>query len=135
MPYEISRETRGVHSRFFGAVTGRDLHRNVEEISRLPEFDRLRYAISDFRDASSVSFDEAAVDSARAMLIGARYTNPNLLIALVGTDPAVMDRVRQLTLRDVLPTQPRYFRTPEDAVDWIASQTAYIRPVGPQSST
>ena len=133
MPYEISTQTRGVYVRFFGVVTGHDIAGAAEEVGQLPDFDDLRFGIAEFTAATVGDISDDDVSQAAAQLIGARYTNPNFLIAIVATSKDLLTPLRRQLALFKFPDEPRIFDSVEGAVDWIAGQTNSIRRFSPRT--
>lgn len=125
MPLEMVWEPRGVRTRFFGSVTAADLLHHVQEICRRPDFSDLRFSILDFRDATD-AVDDANLLAVRAELIGAQYTNPNILVAAIAVDQAVIDHLTRFIRLRVLNRQIQVFSTPEAAMDWVAEQSTFL---------
>lgn len=125
MPVEMSWEPRGVHSRFFGSVTATDLLHHVLAICRHPDFRDLRFSILDFRDATD-AVDDASLLEVRAQLVSSQYTNPNILVAAITRDNAVINHLTRFISLGVLNRQIQIFSTPEVAMDWVAEQSAFL---------
>ena len=87
MPYEVRWELHGVYSRYYGNVTGDDMRRHIEEVCKDERFDRHRYNILDFSDATDFSPTERELLINSGVLIAAAFTNHQVLIAAVVTRP------------------------------------------------
>jgi hypothetical protein len=97
----------------------------VQEICRRPDFSDLRFSILDFRDATD-AVDDANLLAVRAELIGAQYTNPNILVAAIAVDQAVIDHLTRFIRLRVLNRQIQVFSTPEAAMGWVAEQSTFL---------
>jgi hypothetical protein len=87
MPYSNVWESRGVCTRFSGFVSVADYIRSAEEICADPRFDELRFVIKDLLAIDDHSIDRAAIDPIAPIRYGARYTNPNIYVVVLTTDP------------------------------------------------
>ena len=125
MPVEMTWESRGVRSRFFGSVTAADLLHHVREVCRHPGFGDLHFSILDFRDATD-AVDDADLLEVRAELIGSQYTNPKILVAAITTEREAIDHLTRFIGLGVLNQQIQIFSTPDDAMDWIAEQSTFL---------
>lgn len=121
MPIDVVWERRGAYKRYHGHVTGEELLQSIDVLHSDYRFDRLRYVISDCSDVKSFSVTEDQVQLVAAKDLGARYTNPHVLVAIVTTD----DRIKALaTLYAGPPLQPyptKIFDTLDDARAWTES--------------
>ena len=125
MPVEMTWESRGVRSRFFGSVTAADLLHHVREVCRHPDFNDLRFSILDFRHATD-AVEDADLLEVRAELIGSQYTNPKILVAAITTEREAIDHLTRFIGLGVLNQQIQIFATPDDAMDWIVEQSTFL---------
>jgi hypothetical protein len=125
MPVEMTRESPGVRSRFFGSVTAADLLHHVREVCRHPDFGDLRYSILDFRDATD-AVDDADLREVSAELIGSQYPNPSILVAAITTEREAIDHLARFIGLGVLNRQLQIFSTPDATMDWIAEQSTFL---------
>ncbi len=91
MPYTINSEPRGSYRKFSGHVTLDEFNQSMADVHNRPDFDRLRYSISDFLEVQSFSVDAKAVTMAVAYGIGAAKTNASMKLAMVAVDPKVLE--------------------------------------------
>src|ERR1700759_4304914 len=87
MPYSNVWESRGVCTRFSGVVSTDEYVRSAEEICADPRFDDLRFVIKDLLSIDGHSIDRDAVEPVAAIRYGARYSNPNIYLIVLTTDP------------------------------------------------
>ena len=95
MPFELQPETRGVYKRFWGHVTGDEFVAAVVQNHQRKEYDDSVYSINDFSDVTSHNLETPGLLTAAAHSVGAWYSNPDVLVLVVATDP----EVRQLAKR------------------------------------
>ena len=119
MPYEVRWELHGVYSRYYGNVTGEDMRRHIEEICRDERFDRHRYNILDFYDATDFSPTEKELLINSGVLIGAAFTNHQVLIAAVVTRPNIREALERFHALGVSPYVAKIFPTVAEARKWI----------------
>ena len=119
MPYKVRWELHGVYSRYYGNVTGEDMRRHIEEICRDERFDRHRYNILDFSDATDFSPTEKELLINSGVLIGAAFTNHQVLIAAVVTRPNVREALERFHALGVSPYVAKIFPTVAEARKWI----------------
>jgi len=87
MPYTNVWESRGVCTRFSGFVSAAEYVRSAEDICGDPRFGELRFVIKDLLAIDGHSIDRGAIEPIAAIRYGARYTNPNIYVILLTTDP------------------------------------------------
>jgi hypothetical protein len=128
MPFSNVWEPRGVCTRFSGFVSAAEYIRSAEEICADPRFDELRFVIKDLLAIDGHSIDRDAIEPIAAIRYGARYTNPNIYVILLTTDP----RLAPLTqpdsksfLRGLYETCS--FRDEPAARRWLAAQPPLMR--------
>ncbi len=119
MPYEVSWELHGVYSRYYGNVTGEDMRRHIEEVCKDERFDRHRYNILDFSDATDFSPTERELLINSGVLIGAAFTNHQVLIAAVVTRQNVLAALQRFHALGVSPYVAKIFPTVAEARKWI----------------
>jgi len=128
MPYTNVWESRGVCTRFSGFVTAEDYIRSAEEICADPRFDELRFVIKDLLTIDDHSIDRAAIEPIAAIRYGARYTNPNIYVILLTTDPRLAPLAQPEStsfLRGLYETCA--FRDEASARRWLAAQPPLTR--------
>ena len=65
-----------MYSRYYGDVTGEDMRRHIEEVCKDDRFEKHRYNILDFSDATNFSPTERELLIISGVLIGAAFTEP-----------------------------------------------------------
>ena len=119
MPYEIRWELHGVYSRYYGNVTGEDMRRHIEEVCKDERFDQHRYNLLVFSDATDFSPTERELLINSGVLIGAAFTNHQVLIAAVVTRPNVREALERFHALGVSPYVAKIFPTVAEARKWI----------------
>lgn len=121
MPFEHIGEPHGLYRRYFGDVTISARRRSLELICADPRFDDLRYSITDYLEVESYEDTKDATVEIAAMHIGPMRTNPDIVIAAVVVDEAIIAAIRHfISLKFI--TQPyRIFPTVGAARGWISS--------------
>ncbi|MFL6698214.1 MAG: hypothetical protein ACJ8GJ_13690 [Vitreoscilla sp.] len=94
MPYSNLWECRGVCTRFSGFVSAAEYVLSAQEICADPRFDDLRFVIKDLLAIDDHSIDRDAIEPIAAIRYGARYTNPNIYVILLTTDPRLAPLTR-----------------------------------------
>lgn len=95
MPYELTREPKGIHKRFWGAVTPDEFVATVRELHNDPNIQSYLYSINDFTDVTSFEIPGTVLDDVAAIHIGSTKTNPRLRIIGISTNPALIALARQ----------------------------------------
>ena len=120
MGFHVHWENRGVVKRYFGQVSAEELIAPVIATEADPRFDRLRYVINDFLDATSVTFTQADIDEIAACDIGAALTNPRIKVAVVVVQEDVIELVGRYIQASGLAYPTRVFPTIAQARAWVA---------------
>ena len=108
-----------MYSRYFGNVTGEDMRRHIEEVCKDERFEQHRYNILDFSDATDFGPTERELLINSGVLIGAAFTNHQVLIAAVVTRPNVMAALERFHALGVSPYVAKIFPTVAEARKWI----------------
>ena len=119
VPYQVRWELHGVYTHYVGNVTGDDMRRQIEEVCKDERFERHRYHILDFSDATDFSPSERELLINSGMLIGAAFTNHQVLVAAVVTRENVRAALDRLHALGVSPFVAKIFPTVEAARRWI----------------
>jgi hypothetical protein len=120
MPYEIVREDRGAYKRFWGVVTPTEFLDSLIAFHSDPHFERFRYTIQDFTETAHLSLTESHIEDAAAICVGASFTNPNIRILAVTTDPGIIGMAKKYD--QVTRTDPiLIFPTLDEARHWVAT--------------
>jgi len=119
VPYEIKWEPCGVYSRYYGNVTGEDMRRHIEEVCKDERFEKHRYNILDFSDATDFSPTERELLINSGVLIGAAFSNHQVLVAAVVTRDNIRVALERFHALGVSPYVAKIFPTVADARKWI----------------
>jgi len=122
--YELHWEDRGVVKRYFGQVSSEELLAPVVATEADERFDTLRFVINDFLEAKSVAFTQADIDAIAAHDMGAAVTNPYIKVAVVATQPEVIDLVQRYMQTAVRAYPTSIFSTMAEARAWVAAPMA-----------
>ncbi len=124
MGYELHWEDRGVVKGYFGQVSSEELLAPVVATEADERFDTLRFVINDFLEAKSVAFTQADIDAIAAHDMGAAVTNPHIKVAVVATQPEVIDLVQRYMQAAVRAYPTSIFSTMAEARAWVAAPMA-----------
>lgn len=120
MAWEVVWEPKGVWRRFSGTLELSDLLAAVEVVQKDLRYDSLRYSINDFLAVEQFS-DPAGLtqgtDIVLGQAIGGSFSNTNLVMAIVATQPAII-AVAQMFLGG-MPYPVQLFSTVESARAWV----------------
>ena len=105
--------------RYYGNATGEDIRRHIEEICRDDRFELHRYNILDFSDATDFSPTERELLINSGVLIGAAFTNHQVLISAVVTRENVRAALERFHALGVSPYEAKIFPTVAEARKWI----------------
>jgi hypothetical protein len=122
MPHQTIRESTGLYQRFLGAVTSPELFNSVVEVHSDPAFASFEYVIKDYLGVEVFDVGLKTLIDGRALALGAQRKNPRLVVAVVATDPAIIE-ASMIATSYRLDAYPReIFPTLAAARDWIASR-------------
>lgn len=116
--------------RVFGAFTKRSLVDAVSALTADTRYDALQFVVADFLEAEAHEFDLVSVmEDLLAVLLGASVTNPNIRIAVIASEQAVIE-VTEALARFQSPLMPeiRAFRDRISAARWVSEQPRLSRP-------
>lgn len=120
MGYELHWEDRGVVKRYFDQVSSEELLAPVIATEADERFDRLRFVINDFLEATSVVFTQADIDTIAAHDMGAAATNPRIKVAVVAAQAEVIELVRRYMQAAARAYPTSIFSTMAEARAWVA---------------
>lgn len=133
MSYQITwEEPCGFYARFTGWVTPRSAARLVRAMTADPRYDDLRYAIVDLTDSPGHTFrrgDRARIGEAMAELIGAHFSNAQVIEIAIATDPRMLSFLG--TYAQLTPRPFEIFATLDAARESLATRTLRLRPMLP----
>jgi len=128
MPYTTDWEPNGVCSHFTGFVTAEEYVRSAEDICADPRFDTLRFVIKNLAQVQDHSIHLDALEPIAAIRYGARYTNPNIRLLFITSDPKLVPFAYpspRSFLRGLYDT--RAFPDMDAARHWLAAQPPITR--------
>jgi hypothetical protein len=120
MPCEISWGLHGVYSCYYGNVTSADMLGHIEKVCRDERFERHRYNILDFSDATEFSATEKELLVNCGALVGAAFMNHQVMVAAVVTRENIRAALGRLHALGVSPYEAKIFPTVAEARKWIA---------------
>jgi hypothetical protein len=115
----VTWEPHGVYTRYYGIATGADMRGNIEDVCRDERFERHRYHILDFSDATEFSATEKEMLINCGVLVGAAFVNHQVLVAAVVTRENVRATLDRLHALGVSPYVAKIFPTVAEARKWI----------------
>lgn len=89
MPYTIGWEPHGIHSRFSGDVTGKEIIAHSAKLHGDVRFDSVRFIIADFSGTQqlNITLDEVKEIAARDAV--AALSNPRVRVAIVSNSETI----------------------------------------------
>jgi hypothetical protein len=123
MPVELHWEAPGgVYRRYVGRVTIAERDASFDAICADPRFDRLAWTITDYLAVTDYEISRLSTEEVAARHIAPLTTNPNIVIAGVVLDPAIIAEIRHFIALGFFPQEYRLFPTVDDARVWIRSR-------------
>ena len=123
MPYTIGWESHGIHSRFTGDVTGKEIIAHGAKLHGDARFDSVRFIIADFSGTQqlTITLDEVKEIAARDAV--AALSNPRVRVAIVSNSETV-DVGSALYKSDNANStwKAEIFRTLEEARRWAEGE-------------
>jgi hypothetical protein len=86
MPYSDHWEPHGLVREFSGFLTREEFIRSMRVAAADPRFDELNFTIYDFARITGHDLDERILDDIALTSYGAKLTNPNIRVLVVGAD-------------------------------------------------
>lgn len=120
MPYRLNWESRGLLVRFSGVISPDEIARFFGEVLPDPRYYENRYVIASFTGAVGHSFtmpDDGESQALIAPAIGAGYSNPDMIVAIVVHDDSLRELLRHCSALWVHPVE--MFETQEAAQKWV----------------
>ena len=121
MPYRIRWEGHGVYRRFYGVITLAEFREANKEMRGDVRYGGIRYIISDYLEAQpapDITERDLQAYAERERLYF--YSSPDIVQAIVATDPKDVQYVRYYESLGVSPYCVADFATVEEARHWIA---------------
>lgn len=122
MSYEIKWQPRGVYKRFSGGVSAGEFFASIAEVQNNPDFDRLKFSVNNFLDVTSYGISLEDVTAFAALGLGAQFSNPGLVIAIVATNDSILSLIRD-HYEPITKYKMAYFQSDAEAVAWLKEQT------------
>lgn len=122
MPVELHWEPDGVVRRYVGDVTIAQRDRSFDAICADPRFDQLAWTITDYLAVTSYEISRPSTEEVAARHMAAFATNPNIVMAAVVLDPAIMAEIRHVIALGFFVQEYRLFPTVDDARVWVRSR-------------
>ena len=119
MPYETTWEPNGICQKFWGIVESPELFDSLTDVHRDPRFKSLRYVIKDYLDVEVFDVGVKTIVDGLAFNAAAKHRNPHIVVAVVTTDPRIIESSRA-ALSYRLDAYPRkIFATLAEARAWV----------------
>ena len=90
MPYETTWETNGIYQKFWGVVSSPELFDSLTDLHRDHRFNSIRYVIKDYLGIEFFDVGLKTLLDGRAFNMVAQKENPNIVVAIVTTDPEIV---------------------------------------------
>jgi hypothetical protein len=119
MAFEIVWEPKGVYKKMVGSVSAREFMGSIAALQNDPRYDTLRYSINDFLEVDSFQATESDIHLFAATGIGASISNPKIQIAIVATDPQLIEMVKVYAA--LSPYKVHFFSTLGNARQWASA--------------
>jgi hypothetical protein len=113
---------RGVYRRFSGNVCAADFFSSISEVQNHPDFDLFKFSIINFLDVESYDISSDDVTGFVALGLGAQFSNPNLVVAIVATHGGILNLIRN-HYAPIAGYKMGYFLSNADASVWLKTQT------------
>ena len=119
MPYQTIREPKGIYQKFWGDVVSPELYEAINVIQDDRDFNTLRYVIKDYLDVELFDVGVKTLLEGLALHTIGKRTNPDIVVAIVATNPEVIDasNAAQAYHFDTYPRE--VFSTLAEARTWI----------------
>jgi hypothetical protein len=119
MPYKLIPENSGLLIKWWGSATSSEMIRLQEEGHARPDFDNLHYSIHDFSECDHIVSSKEDLQYSAAIDRAASLSNKNILIALVSSNPEVLEAVDGYMGMGLSPYPIRVFSSMEGARAWV----------------
>ena len=121
MPYQTTREARGIYQKFWGDIVSPELFDSLKAIQETPDFASLRYVIKDYLDVNLFDVGVKTLLEGLALNVHWKHVNPDVVVAIVATHPEIIDTCRSALTYQFDAYPRKVFPTRADAEAWIAS--------------
>ena len=119
MPYQTIWESAGVCQKFWGVVTSPELSDSLRDVRDDPRFDSLQYVIKDYLDVEVFDVGLKTLVDGHALGMVSKRTNPNIVVAVVATNPQIIESSKSASSYRLDSYPRRIFPTIADAREWI----------------
>lgn len=122
MAFETRRLHRGVYKRFSGNVCATEFFSSISEVQNHPDYDFFKFSAINFLDVDSYEISLDDVTGFIALGLGAKISNPNLVVAIVATHDGILTLIRN-HYEPIAGYKMGYFQCDADATVWLKAQT------------
>lgn len=122
MPYRITWEERGVFCKYTGHVTIADFVHLNEEVAKNPNFETLRYQLTDLLEFDSHDILKSQAEGIAALQYAQAFTNDRIVRAVVARDEGAIELLKHWVNHHPSPERVRLFASIAEARDWISRQ-------------
>lgn len=120
MAYSYEWKEWGLHFRFTGRVTGREIHQGTRGLHGDARFDDLVCVVVDFSEAESFDVTEQEIKEIAYIDRAAAKSNPNLRMAIVAHQKIIKELSNFYAKHgESSPWEIRVFDTPQEAKKWL----------------
>ena len=122
MAYKLIWEEKGVTAYFKDTVNDIELNEIVSQFYSHEQFDSIRYLLISFLGVETFNITTEALEEIGAMDRAAALSNPNVKVAMVSDNDAVLDMLSSYeNASQGSPWPIRYFGSIKEAREWIAT--------------
>jgi hypothetical protein len=119
MSFETIWEPQGIYQKFWGTVSSPELFDSLSDIHHDPRFASIRYVIKDYTGVEIFDVGVKTLLDGRAFNMVAQHTNPDIVVAVVTTNPQII-QASEMASSYRLDAYPRkILPTLADARKWI----------------
>ena len=120
MSHDDCWENKGLYRKYKGIVTGKEIHKSLEDAGGDARMDSLNYVINDFLDMTEMDVSIEELKKISALDYALALSNPTVKIAIVGTEEgfqAMATLYGSISYEN--PYESKVFGTIEDAREWV----------------
>ena len=121
MPNETIREPLGIYQKFWGELQSSELYESLKVVHNDPDFESVQYVIKDYLNVELFEVGVKTIMEGLAMNARGRRTNPDVIVAIVTTNPDIIGSCREALSFGINAYPRKVFPTVETARDWIRS--------------
>ena len=119
MPYETTRESRGIYQKFWGEIASPELYESLKAIPSDPDFASVKYVIKDFLDVEVFDVKVKTIVEGLALNRVWKGTNPDIVVAVVTTNEDIIASCRSAQSYRVDAYPRKVFPTLTAAREWV----------------